>query len=205
MKNKILDFKAFLNECECEAKKTAEIIHEEIEGGGERDKNECTITVVARDGEGTLKKLLNAIAAAGNGGHSFSIVVDPEGDNGGETFGWDGDGNDRIVSVTDDSEGYEEGEEEDEDEVSEAKVDDNHEKDLDKFATTEQEKDPVDELNEKRAGSEADGSFPITDLESLKKAIHAYGRSKDKAKTKAHIRSKVKSLGLAKHVSEEWK
>lgn len=68
-------------------------------------------------------------------------------------------------------------------------------------------RDELKSVNEskKRPGSEADGSYPITDLASLKKAIHAYGRSSNKEKTKAHIKSRAKALGLTKHVSDEWK
>lgn len=57
-----------------------------------------TITIKARDREGTLKRLLDCIKKTGNVGHSFSIIVDPEGDDT-EKFGWDGDGSDYIQDV----------------------------------------------------------------------------------------------------------
>jgi len=57
-----------------------------------------TITITCRDPDDTLVKLLNHIKTAGNVGHSFSIIVDPEGD-GTERFGWDGDGADYIKDI----------------------------------------------------------------------------------------------------------
>jgi hypothetical protein len=56
------------------------------------------LTIQAHDPDGTLEKLLHAIQHAGNGGHSFSIVVDPDA-GGGEKFFWDGDGADRISDI----------------------------------------------------------------------------------------------------------
>lgn len=49
------------------------------------------------------------------------------------------------------------------------------------------------------------GSYPISGAASLKKAEHAFGRSKDKAKTKAHIKSAAKELGLENTLSDKWK
>lgn len=57
------------------------------------------VTVVARDYDGKLKKLLECIKKCGNCGHSFSIIVDPDGDDT-ERFDWDGDGSDYIKEVT---------------------------------------------------------------------------------------------------------
>lgn len=50
------------------------------------------------DSEGELKALLEYIKSNGNTGHSFGIVVD-EGENK-KDFYWDGDGLDRIESIT---------------------------------------------------------------------------------------------------------
>ncbi len=58
-----------------------------------------TYIVSCRDGEGSLKRLIEYIGTNGNTGHSFSIVVDP-GSDGEKSFGWDGDGRDYIKSVT---------------------------------------------------------------------------------------------------------
>jgi hypothetical protein len=49
-----------------------------------------------------------------------------------------------------------------------------------------------------------DGSYPIRDKEELKKAIHAYGRAKDKAKCKAHIIKRAKALNAEDLIPEEW-
>lgn len=54
--------------------------------------------VTCRDIEGQLKELIEYIAENGNGGHSFSIVVDP-GDENEKKFYWDGDGGDYLKSV----------------------------------------------------------------------------------------------------------
>lgn len=53
--------------------------------------------------------------------------------------------------------------------------------------------------------AESDGSYPIRDAEDLHNAMQAYGRSKDKAKTKAHIRSRAKALGLESKLSDAFK
>ena len=41
----------------------------------------------------------------------------------------------------------------------------------------------------------ADGSFPIANVEDLKNAIQAYGRSKDQSKTAKFIVKRAKALG----------
>ena len=56
------------------------------------------ITITCRDQDNTLVDLLNHIKKAGNVGHSFSIIVDPEGDDT-KKFGWDGDGSDYIKDI----------------------------------------------------------------------------------------------------------
>lgn len=63
-----------------------------------KDQGLKTITVVCRDNDDTLERLLNHIKQIGNVGHSFSIIIDPEGDNT-EKFGWDGDGSDYIKEI----------------------------------------------------------------------------------------------------------
>lgn len=57
-----------------------------------------TYTILCRDRDGNLKRLIEYIAANGNGGHSFDIVVDPGSENE-KSFGWDGDGSDFIKSI----------------------------------------------------------------------------------------------------------
>lgn len=57
-----------------------------------------TITITCRDGDDTLEELLKYIKSAGNCGHSFSIVVDPD-EKGGKKFFWDGDGSDYIKDI----------------------------------------------------------------------------------------------------------
>lgn len=55
------------------------------------------ITILCRDVDDKLVKILNAIKDCGNVGHSFEVVVDPEQKYG--TFDWDGDGSDYIKSI----------------------------------------------------------------------------------------------------------
>ena len=56
--------------------------------------------VYCRDSEQSIKKLIEYIGKNGNTGHSFSIVVDPDGDDDQKKmFGWDGDGSDYIDRV----------------------------------------------------------------------------------------------------------
>jgi hypothetical protein len=65
----------------------------------------------------------------------------------------------------------------------------------------------TDEQREAAAASgEAmeDGSFPIKTKADLENAIHAFGRAKDKAKAKAHIIARAKSLGCADMIPEGW-
>lgn len=68
-------------------------------------------------------------------------------------------------------------------------------------------KDFSDKERERLAGTGAampDGSFPIQNVADLKNAIHAYGRAKDKAKAKAHIISRARSLGATSELPEDW-
>jgi hypothetical protein len=57
-----------------------------------------TITIVAHDQDNSLENLIEFIKTNGNGGHSFEIIVDPDGDDT-QTFDWDGDGGDSIQSI----------------------------------------------------------------------------------------------------------
>jgi len=50
-----------------------------------------------------------------------------------------------------------------------------------------------------------DGSYPIKTVGDLKKAIQAFGRAKDKAKTKAHIKARAEALGKEDLLPESWK
>ena len=49
-----------------------------------------------------------------------------------------------------------------------------------------------------------DGSYPIKNVAGLKKAIQAFGRAKDPAKVKAHIKARAKALGRADLIPDEW-
>ncbi len=55
-----------------------------------------------------------------------------------------------------------------------------------------------------RGQAESDGSYPIRNKSDLSNAIHAFGRSKDKGKTKAWITSRAKSLGATSMLPESW-
>lgn len=93
MKQRVPNFEEFLNEDYSIKNKKA---IEPADGDYE-------IKIVARNPEGTLVKLLDHIAASGNTGHSFSILVDPDlpkADGGQVLFGWDGDGPDMIKSIS---------------------------------------------------------------------------------------------------------
>lgn len=49
-----------------------------------------------------------------------------------------------------------------------------------------------------------DGSFPISDEQDLKNAIHAIGRAKDPEKAKAHIKKRAKELNLTSLIPDSW-
>ena len=58
------------------------------------------IIIDVRKGTGKhLADMLEYIKSTGNIGHSFSIIIDPEGDDFKKTFEWDGDGQDYIDSI----------------------------------------------------------------------------------------------------------
>lgn len=46
-----------------------------------------------------LRLLVEEIQKRGNVGHSFSIWVDPDAEDGGTRIGWDGDGADQIKTI----------------------------------------------------------------------------------------------------------
>lgn len=53
--------------------------------------------------------------------------------------------------------------------------------------------------------AEPDGSYPIKNASDLHNAMRAIGRSKNPAKTKAHIRARAKALGLESELSDAFK
>lgn len=50
-----------------------------------------------------------------------------------------------------------------------------------------------------------DGSFPIKDKNDLGNAVEAFGRAKNKAKVKEHIKSRAKDLGAEDKLPDHWK
>jgi len=50
-----------------------------------------------------------------------------------------------------------------------------------------------------------DGSFPIANVQDLKNALKAVGRSKNPEAAKAHIKKRAKSLGNTKLLPADWK
>ncbi len=66
------------------------------------------------------------------------------------------------------------------------------------FSDSEREKDA------KSGAAEADGSYPIENATDLENAVKAYGRSKNKAKTKRHIIKRARALGLTDKLPEGW-
>ncbi len=58
------------------------------------------IVIEADDRENRIAQLLSYMGQIGAGGHSFSIVVDPDNGEYRKVFSWDGDGSDRINSIS---------------------------------------------------------------------------------------------------------
>ena len=56
----------------------------------------------------------------------------------------------------------------------------------------------------KKKEAESDGSYPIRNESDLSNAIKAYGRSKDKEKTKSWIKKRAKELGKENMLPETW-
>jgi hypothetical protein len=52
--------------------------------------------------------------------------------------------------------------------------------------------------------AEPNGSFPIRNVSDLRNAIQAYGRSKNKAETKAWIIQRAKDLGATSLLPAGW-
>lgn len=50
----------------------------------------------------------------------------------------------------------------------------------------------------------ADGSYPIANAADLENAIQSFGRAKDKAAVKAHIKRRAKALGAEDKLPEAW-
>lgn len=69
-------------------------------------------------------------------------------------------------------------------------------------------RDFSDAERQRLAGSGAampGGGYPIENVGDLKNAIRAFGRAKDKAKTKAHIIARARSLGATSELPDDWK
>jgi 8-oxo-dGTP pyrophosphatase MutT (NUDIX family) len=57
----------------------------------------------------------------------------------------------------------------------------------------------------KDGDAESDGSYPIENKTDLENAVRAYGRSKNKSKTKRHIMARARALGLSNLLPADWK
>lgn len=58
------------------------------------------VTVLYRGNDDKLEDILDHIRKIGNTGHSFEILIDPDGDkNDRKSFGWDGDGANYIKEI----------------------------------------------------------------------------------------------------------
>ena len=66
-------------------------------------------------------------------------------------------------------------------------------------------KDGSGEKKPKGEQSLPDGSFPISDVASLKDAIQAFGRSKNPDAAKAHIKSMARRLKRPDLIPSNWK
>lgn len=62
------------------------------------NKDFKTMTIVYRDYDGMLEHIIEGIKTLGNPGHSFSIILDPDGDKP-IKCGWDGDGSCFIKDI----------------------------------------------------------------------------------------------------------
>jgi hypothetical protein len=73
---------------------------EKIAGRIAADKATVNISfTVQGDASDSLVRMLRHIQKLGDTGHSFAIVVDPDNSEYRETFGFDGDGSDRIDEI----------------------------------------------------------------------------------------------------------
>jgi hypothetical protein len=50
-----------------------------------------------------------------------------------------------------------------------------------------------------------DGSYPIANASDLKNAIKAFGRAKNKAAAKAHIKRRARALNMTESLPENWR
>ncbi len=64
-----------------------------------KDSDPSDITISVNDPDGSLIAFLKGLARTANPGHSFEVIMDPDGDDGPQTFGFDGDGAFRIHSI----------------------------------------------------------------------------------------------------------
>ena len=71
-------------------KKALEFLNENYPVSDYRHK--FSITIIAKDPDGQLKKLLEAIKSTANPGHSFPVVLDPDDSENKKEFYFDGDG-----------------------------------------------------------------------------------------------------------------
>jgi hypothetical protein len=80
-----------------------------------KDSDPIDITISLSDPDGSLIAFLKGLARTANPGHSFEVIMDPDGGDGPQKFGFDGDGAFRIHSIngsedfkTEDAEGLKE-------------------------------------------------------------------------------------------------
>lgn len=56
----------------------------------------------------------------------------------------------------------------------------------------------------KKGHAMPDGSYPIANVSDLRNAIQAFGRAKDQAAVKAHIKARAKALNRLDLLPENW-
>lgn len=56
----------------------------------------------------------------------------------------------------------------------------------------------------KRGFALPDGSYPIRNKSELADAVQAFGRAKDKARTKRHIVKRARALGATGMLPDSW-
>ena len=78
-----------------------------VKAADDSDDRVLTVRISKGDGANSMASMLAYIGKAAGVGHSFSIVVDPGDSEYEKTFGFDGDGSDRIISVELDGEAVE--------------------------------------------------------------------------------------------------
>jgi len=81
-------------------RKTAEIKRPKLKNDLGKYDDEIEVSFkIKGDGKSDIVEMLKRISDIGGIGHSFEIVVDPESSEYRETFGFDGDGADRIDDI----------------------------------------------------------------------------------------------------------